>query len=145
MNSDLSISFCPSTGEEMYNGEMGSGMGSGGMNPIGPSSANSPVRVSPIHNTNRKQISFMAMSARMPQKQRELFQRIEQQHSLHADQEDMGGEGMSEDVPAAATSAGAADSATNVNWYSSDDDVDTAAPSRMHSQVREFNCNDLIL
>lgn len=145
MNRDLSISFCPSTGEEMYNGEMGSGMGSGGMNPLGPSTANSPVRVSPSHNTSRKQISFMAMSARMPQKQRELFQRIEQQHSLHADQEDMGGEGMTEDVPAAATSGAAADSASNVNWYSSDDDVDTAAPSRMHSQVCKVNCNDRMM
>ncbi|KAK3890450.1 hypothetical protein Pcinc_005607 [Petrolisthes cinctipes] len=123
-------------GEEMYDGELGSGISNSGMSPCGPSPGNNPVGVSPIHNTNRKQISFMPMSARMPQKQRELFQRIEQQHSLHADQESMGGEGMTEDAPAA-TATGAATtpvgSPTNVNWYSSDDDADTTAPSRMHS------------
>lgn len=79
--------------------------------------------------TNRKLGSFM--TARMPQKQRELFQRIEQQHSVQHDQEDAATEGALDDTPI---------NPNNVNWYSSDEDGETPCGAKMQGQGLVRNC-----
>lgn len=79
-------------------------------------------------NPGRKLGRFMAG---MPQKQRELFQRIQQQHSVHDDQEEGTGEMGGVDDSAPGTS--------NVNWYSSDEEGDGSSPTKLHAQVRKRN------
>lgn len=74
-------------------------------------------------NPGRKLGRFMAG---MPQKQRELFQRIQQQHSVHDDQEEGTGEMGGVDDSAPGTS--------NVNWYSSDEEGDGSSPTKSHAQ-----------
>ena len=73
------------------------------------------------------------MTARMPQKQRELFQRIEQQHSVQHEQEDTTTEGALDDTPT---------NSNNVNWYSSDEDGETYSAGKMQGQglVRNSGC-----
>lgn len=72
-------------------------------------------------SSNRKLGSFM--TARMPQKQRELFERIEQQHSVQHEQEDIT-EGL-DDTPI---------NPNNVNWYSSDEDGETPSSGKIQGQ-----------
>lgn len=79
--------------------------------------------------TNRKLGSFM--TARMPQKQRELFQRIEQQHSVQHEQEDTATESALDDTPI---------NPNNVNWYSSDEDGDTPCGPKIQGPGLVRNC-----
>ena len=65
------------------------------------------------------------MMACMPQKQRDFFQRIQQQHSLQDDDDMM--EGNMDDAGAGAS---------NVNWYSSDEDGEGPSSNRPPWQVR---------
>ena len=71
------------------------------------------------------------MTARMPPKQRELFQRIEQQHSVQHEQEDATTEGALDDTPL---------NPSNVNWYSSDEDGETPCSNKMQGQGMVRNC-----
>ncbi|XP_063603915.1 zinc finger CCCH domain-containing protein 4-like [Penaeus indicus] len=107
---------------EMVNGE-GQQPGFGGQG--GNSSHMGP-------NPGRKLGRFMAG---MPQKQRELFQRIQQQHSVHDDQEEGTGEmgGMDDSAPGT----------SNVNWYSSDEEGDGSSPTKSHAQSAMQSSNNL--
>lgn len=73
-------------------------------------------------SANKKLGSFM--TARMPQKQRELFERIEQQHSVQHEQDDIT-EGGLDDTPI---------NTNNVNWYSSDEDGETPSTGKLQGQ-----------
>ncbi|XP_042213829.1 protein suppressor of sable-like isoform X1 [Homarus americanus] len=115
--------------EDMINGELPKPGASNNMSDTSPSTkASMNTNITPGSSSqsgssgNRKLGGFM--TARMPQKQRELFQRIEQQHSVHHDQDDALVDGGMDD---ASTSA-------NVNWYSSDEDGDGASLSKAQGQ-----------
>lgn len=83
-------------------------------------------------SANRKLGSFM--TARMPQKQRELFERIEQQHSVQHEQEDIV-EGGLDDTPI---------NPNNVNWYSSDEDGETPSAEKIQGQGLVRICKILL-
>ncbi|KAG0703191.1 Protein suppressor of sable [Chionoecetes opilio] len=100
------------------------------------SSSNTASNISAMSNaagqggptSNRTLGSFM--TARMPQKQRELFQRIELQHSVQHEQEDTATDGALDDTPI---------NPNNVNWYSSDEDGETSCVSKMQGQGLSLN------
>ncbi|KAK8739950.1 hypothetical protein OTU49_003281 [Cherax quadricarinatus] len=115
-------------GEDMVNGEVFQSEGNSTMRNMSPNNKSnvSPNTISSCQagaSANRKMGSFM--TARMPQKQRELFQRIEQQHSVHHDQEDPLADGGMEEVSPCTS---------NVNWYSSDEEADNASFTKTQGQ-----------
>lgn len=119
------------TGDDMVNGELpqpGVSSNTSNASPEITTSMNTNITTSSSSQsgpgTSRKLGGFI--TARMPQMQRELFQRIEQQHSVHHEQED---------TPADVAMDEASASTSNVNWYSSDEEGDTTSPSKTQGQV----------
>lgn len=125
----------PPQSDDMVNGELPQSGASSNTSNASPEiitsmntnmTTSSPSQSGP--GSSRKLGGFM--TARMPQMQRELFQRIEQQHSVHHDQEDITADVTMDEA-----------STSNVNWYSSDEDGDGSSLAKMqgHNLSRPEN------
>ncbi|KAK7067914.1 hypothetical protein SK128_006877 [Halocaridina rubra] len=90
------------------------------------SCANTPQNISP----GKKLGGIMAC---MPQKQRDFFQRIQQQHSVHEDDE----------VPMDSNIEESSAGASNVNWYSSDEEGDGSSSTRQMWQNQNSSQNTI--
>ncbi|XP_045605880.2 protein suppressor of sable isoform X1 [Procambarus clarkii] len=127
--------------EEMVNGELSTSGGSSNISNTSPNNRGNVSSNTNVNSDNSSQAGLSAsrklggfMTARMPQKQRELFQRIEQQHSVHHDQDDSLVDGGMDE---------ASTSASNVNWYSSDEDADNPSLSKTQSQISSHPASNL--